>query len=113
MQDPVLIAPPAAEPVTLAEVKLQLGFSPFQDSDRAASQMLNDKLRSYALAARRECESYSRLVFITQHWLLRLDGFTGADWRYNWKGYPVIRLTPPPLQSVDSVNYIDTFGAIQ
>ena len=113
MQDPVLITPPAAEPVTLADLKLQLGFGPMQDSDRAASQLLADKLRSYALAARRECESYARRVFITQHWLLRLDGFSGADWRYNWKGYPVILLTPPPLQSVDFVKYVDTFGAVQ
>jgi hypothetical protein len=84
-----------------------------QDSDRAASQILNDKLRPFALSARRECESYARRVFITQRWLLRMDGFPGSDWRYNWRGYPVITLPKPPFQSVDFVKYVDTFGAVQ
>ncbi len=113
MEDSVLIQPPIAEPVTLAEIKLQLGFGPMQDSDRAASQILNDKLRPFALSARRECESYSRRVFITQRWLLRMDGFPGSDWRYNWRGYPIITLPKPPFQSVDFVRYVDTFGAVQ
>lgn len=111
--DTVLIAPPIAEPVTLAEIKLQLGFGPMQDSDRAASQILDDKLRPFALSARRECESYSRRVFITQRWLLRMEGFPGSDWRYNWQGYPTITLPKPPFQSIDFVKYVDTFGDVQ
>ncbi len=113
MEDTQLIAPPVAEPVTLAELKLELGFGPMQDSDRAASMILNDKLRSFILSARRECESYSRTVFVTQRWLLRMDGFPGADWRYNWRGYPTITLPKPPFQSVDFVQYVDTFGNVQ
>jgi hypothetical protein len=35
MFDSQLIEPPIADPVTLAEVKLHLGFGPMQDSDRA------------------------------------------------------------------------------
>lgn len=110
---PQLIAGPGSEPVTLAEAKLQLGFGPMQDSDRAASQILNDKLRGFIAAARRECESYTRRVFITQRWVLRLMGFPGKDWRYNWNGYPAIPLPKPPLQSIDWVKYVDTFGAVQ
>jgi hypothetical protein len=113
MNEPVLIAPPVSEPVSLAEVKLQLGFGPVEESTREASSILNDKLRAFILAARRECESYTRRVFITQRWLLRLDGFPGKDWRYNWNGYPAIRLLPPPFQSVDFVKYVDTAGAVQ
>src|SRR3569833_612823 len=113
MNEPVLIAPPASEPVTLAEVKLQLGFGPVEDSTRESASILNDKLRRFILAARRECESYTRRVFITQRWLLRLDGFPGKDWRYNWNGYPAIPLLPPPFQSVDFLKYVDTAGAVQ
>ena len=53
-----LIAGPVAEPVTLNDVKLQLGFGPMQDSDRAASQILNEKLRAYIVAARRWAEGW-------------------------------------------------------
>jgi hypothetical protein len=113
MQDPVLIAPPIAEPVSLAEIKLQLGFGPVEDSSREASSILSDKLRPFLLSARRECESYARRVFITQRWLLRMDGFPGSDMRYNWRGYPTITLPKPPFQSIDFVKYVDTFGAVQ
>jgi hypothetical protein len=113
MNEPVLIAPPLSEPVTLAEIKLQLGFGPVEDSTREASSILNDKLRPLLLAARRECESYTRRVFITQRWLLRMDGFPGKDWRYNWNGYPAIMFPKPPLQSIDFVKYVDTFGQVQ
>jgi hypothetical protein len=113
MEDPILITPPIAEPVTLAEIKLQLGFGPMQDSDRAASQILDDKLRPFALSARRECESYARRVFITQRWIFRMEGFPGSDWRYNWRGYPTITLPKPPMQSIEFVKYVDTFGTVQ
>jgi len=113
MNDPVLISAPASEPVTLAEMKLQLGFGPVEDSTREASAILNEKLRRFIMAARREAESYCRRAFITQRWLLRMFGFPGKDWRYNWNGYPAIPLAVPPFQSIDYVKYVDTFGAVQ
>lgn len=113
MNDPVLIAAPASEPVTLAEMKLQLGFGPVEGSTRESEAILNEKLRRFILSARREAESFTRRVFITQRWLLRLFGFPGKDWRYNWNGYPAIPLATPPFQSVDFVKYVDTFGAVQ
>jgi hypothetical protein len=113
MEDPILVTAPIAEPVTLAEIKLQLGFGPMQDSDRAASQILDDKLRPFALSARRECESFARRVFITQRWMQRIMGFPGSDWRYEWRGYPTITLPNPPVQSIEFVKYVDTFGAVQ
>ncbi|HVJ09270.1 MAG TPA: hypothetical protein VM554_12890 [Acidisarcina sp.] len=109
----VLITPPAAEPVTLAEVKLQLGFGPVEDSDRLASEILADKLRGFIVAARVACENHCRRAFLTQTWLLRLDGFPGTPSRYNWRGYPQIDLPQPPVQSIEFVRYVDTFGAVQ
>jgi hypothetical protein len=113
MNEPVLITPPASEPVTLAEVKLQLGFGPVEDSTREASAILSEKLRPFILAARRECESYCRRVFITQRWLLRRDGFPGGDFAYNGHGYAEILLPKPPFQSIDFFKYVDTAGAVQ
>lgn len=113
MNDLALIAGPASEPITLAEAKLQLGFGPMQDSDRAASQILNDQIRRHIRGARRYCENYTRRPFITQRWLLKLDGFPGSDWNYNWEGYPAIEMPLPPTQSVDFVKYVDVSGAVQ
>jgi hypothetical protein len=49
MNEPQLIAAPTSEPVTLSEIKLQLGFGPEEDSTREASSILSDKLgRSYS-----------------------------------------------------------------
>lgn len=113
MEDIVLITPPTAEPITLAEAKLQLGFGPMQDSDRAASQILNDKLRAFIVAARQDCENYTRRAFVTQHWLLRRDSFPGHNLRYEWNGYPQIELPKPPFQSIDSFQYVDVSGTVQ
>jgi hypothetical protein len=112
MNEPVLIAPPASEPVTLAEVKLQLGMGPVEDSTREASMILADKLRPFMLAARRECENYCRRVFITQRWLLRQDGFPGGDFEYS-KRHPEILLPKPPFQSIDFFKYVDVSGVVQ
>jgi len=109
----LLITPPAVEPITLAEAKLQCGFGPMQDSDRAASQTLNDKLRGFILAARQAIENETQRVFITQRWQLVLDGFPGRSIRYENTGYPEIRLPKPPFQSVDFFKYIDTAGVLQ
>lgn len=108
-----LIIPPTAEPVTLSDVKLQLGFGPMQDSDRAAAQILNDKLRGFITAARKWCEDYCQRAFLTQTYVLRRDSFPGHNLRYEWNGYPEIRLPFPPLQSIVSFQYIDVSGTPQ
>lgn len=113
MQQDVLITAPPIDPITLAEAKLQCGFGPIEDSTREASSILSDKLRGFIRAATRSCEDYTRRAFITQTWLLRLDGFPGSDWRYNWRGYPAILMPKPPFQSVFFFKYVDTFGEVQ
>lgn len=113
MNDLVLITPPPVEPVTLADVKLQLGFSPWEDSDHVKERMLADQLRSFIRSARREAETYTRRVFVTQTWLLKLDSFPGKDLNYNFAGYPAIYLPQAPLQSIEFFQYIDVSGTPQ
>jgi uncharacterized phiE125 gp8 family phage protein len=106
MDDAVLILPPASEPVTVDQAKVQLRLDP-GDSDE------DDFLAGLVATARVACEDYARRVFITQRWQLRMEGFPGKDWRYNWNGYPAIVLPKPPFQSIDFVKYVDTFGQVQ
>ena len=108
-----MIAGPVAEPVTLNDVKLQLGFGPMQDSDRAASQILNEQLRNHINSAREFCESWCRRVFITQTWQLLQDSFPSVALRYDRNGYPELWLPKPPFQSVIFFTYVDTSGATQ
>jgi hypothetical protein len=84
-----------------------------QDSDRAASQILNDKLRAFIVAARQDCENWCRRVFITQTWQLLLDTFPGHNYRYEWNSYPQIELPKQPFQSVISLQYVDVSGTPQ
>jgi hypothetical protein len=113
MQTIDMIAGPVAEPVTVNDVKLQLGFGPMQDSDRAASQILNEQLRNHINSAREFCESWCRRVFITQTWQLLLDSFPSVALRYDRNGYPELWLPKPPFQSVVFFTYVDTSGTTQ
>jgi hypothetical protein len=111
MNDIVLITPPAAEPVTPAQMMTQLGMGPVSDSTLSA--VLNSQLTNCITAARRECENYTHRAFLTQTWLLRRDSFPGHVLRYEWNGYPQIDLPKPPFQSIYSFNYVDVAGAVQ
>ena len=113
MQTIDLIAGPVAEPVTLNDVKLQLGFGPMQDSDRAASQVLNEQLRNHINSAREYCETFCRRVFITQTWQLLQDSFPSVALRYDRNGFPELWLPKPPFQSVVFFTYVDTSGTTQ
>jgi hypothetical protein len=108
-----LIRGPVAEPITLNDAKSQLGFGPMQDSDRAAAQIVNERVRAFITAARMMCENNISRVLITQTWVVRLDSFPGQDHRYERQGYPQLDLPNPPLQSIDSLTYIDVAGTPQ
>lgn len=88
-----LITPPGAEPVTLDEIKLDLGIT-WADQDT--------RLTALIAAAREACEHEIGRALITQTWELVLDAFPAA-----------IRLPHPPAQSVASVKYIDPDGVLQ
>jgi uncharacterized phiE125 gp8 family phage protein len=111
----VLITPPTVEPVTLADLKSQLGLSPTQDTDHVQSDMLSKRLRRFIAVARAECENITRRVFITQTWQLWLDGWPHREQEYNYnrKHYPSILLPKQPFQSIASFTYIDPTGTSQ
>ena len=91
----VVVTPPAAEPVLIADAKLQLRVT--HDSE--------DSLITHLIVAAREhCEMYHGRAYITQTLKLQLD---------EWPEDGEIVLPRPPYQSVTSIKYIDSDGAQQ
>lgn len=86
-------AAPAIEAVSLADAKLHLNV--IDDAQDAL-------ITIYIKAARRYVEAYCGRSLITQEWQLTLDAFPH-----------VIELERGPVQSVDSIIYIDMAGATQ
>lgn len=109
----VLITPPAIEPVTLADLKLQCGLSPVEDTDHVKEQMVAQQLRRYIRGARAMCENFTRRVFVTQTWQLLLDGWPHIDRQYHQPGQFSIVVPKPPFQSLSSFTYVDTQGVVQ
>jgi uncharacterized phiE125 gp8 family phage protein len=95
-----LVTPPAAEPVTLDEVREYLRV----DSDDTSQDVT---LAMLITAAWRYAESYTGRSFITQSWRAVADGFPGvcAD--------PVILLRKGPVTAVTGITYVDQNGATQ
>jgi uncharacterized phiE125 gp8 family phage protein len=90
----VLVTGPAAEPVTLAEVKLHLRI------DDNADDVL---LGALITTARQHAENITRRSLVTQTWKLVLDHFPAG----------VITLDHAPVNSVSSVLYLDSDGVEQ
>ncbi len=90
----VLVTGPAAEPVTLAEVKLHLRI------DDNADDVL---LGALITTARQHAENITRRSLVTQTWKLVLDNFPAG----------VITLDHAPVSSVSSVLYLDSDGVEQ
>jgi hypothetical protein len=101
-----LIVPPAQEPVLLADLK-NLMEIPASDTTHDST------LTAFLVAAREDCENYTRTKLVTQTWLLRTDSFPTVSLRYDRNGYPQYQLPFPPFQSVDSFEYVDTSGTVQ
>lgn len=89
------IAPPAAEPVTLAEAKAHLRV------DGSGEDAL---IASLAVAAREAAERYTGRALIAQDWRL---------WRDAWPAGGIVPLPLPPLLAVTSVSVFGTDGAEQ
>lgn len=88
----VLKTAPAAEPLTLAELKLHL---------RVTGSADNDYITSLGTAARRRVEEITGRALINQTWYLYAD---------EWPSCDRFRLPKAPLSSVTSVTYYDTDG---
>ena len=121
-----LVAGPAAEPVTLAEVKLDLRIDS-NDDDVLMSARIT--------AARLAAEYITRRALLTQSWMLVMDQFPApgvnvgsANWYGpQWGNSPgpltslrndgrtgfEIILDHSPVTSVDSISYVDLNGVTQ
>lgn len=88
-----VVEPPENEPVDAVDLLKHV-------RELDASQ--TDYLASLGVAARESVESYCRRSFITQTLLLSLDAFP-CDRTFIW-------LPRPPLQEVESIQYIDLSG---
>ncbi len=102
----VCIVPPAAEPVSLDEIR---DFVEIPDGDTSRDV----KLTSFLIAAREDCERWTRTKLVTQTWLLRMDGLPSISIQYDRNGYAQIHLPFPPFQSVEFFKYVDTAGQVQ
>lgn len=91
-----LVTAPAEEPVTLAEAKVQCRV----DADITADDAL---ITALIVAARERAEHDTGRALVTQTRRYTLDRF--PCWG--------LKLPRPPLQSVESITYIDTVGAEQ
>lgn len=96
--DLVRTAAPADLPITVAEARAQLRLGDDDSQDQLLAQLIAaavDHLDGYAGTLGR--------AIVTQSWRLGLEAFpTGA-----------IDLPLPPLQSIDSIAYVDGAGATQ
>lgn len=84
-----IITEPAAEPVSLTEVKSHLRI----DSDTEDTY-----LGTLIQTAREFCENFQNRAYITQTWELTTD---------SWGCFP-LDIPLPPLVSVESIKYFDT-----
>lgn len=109
----VLVTPPAVEPVTLFDLKTQIGLSPVEDSDQVKSEQLRTGLRRYIATARAECENRTRRAFITQTWKLQKDSWYRHDPRHVDCKALEIKLPKPPFQSIVAFDYVDPSGSDQ
>lgn len=90
----MLITAPTVEPVTLAEVKSQLGIKTVDtDSDTQLTRRITE--------ARKWAEGHMRRSLMPQTHELRLDAFVEQ-----------IDLPLPPVASIVSVKYLDSDGAL-
>jgi uncharacterized phiE125 gp8 family phage protein len=88
-----LISPPAAEPVTLADMKLHLRVT-HSSEDALISSLIK--------AAREELEQAAGLALISQGWRLYLDC---------WPGTRTVLIQKMPVITLSAVTVYDTAGA--
>lgn len=90
-----LISAPASEPVTAAEIITRLGIT--------SGDVSSTDLDALIKGARQWAEQYTERAFITQTWEKRIDAFQEDG----------IELAKGPVQSIESVKYVDSAGTVQ
>jgi hypothetical protein len=116
------------EPITLYQAKLQCGFGPMQDTDRAAEEILGAQLRPFIVAARAIAENYMDRAIFNQTWIRTLDHFpiwwsmnstVNPSYRKDWPYYSdylnavTIDVPRPKTNSVVSITYVDQNNNVQ
>ena len=105
-----LLVEPAIEPITLADAKQHLRME-VSDDDALITLLI--------AAARQYAEQLTRTSFITQQWSLVLDAFPGPSLMGVPAGLPcslpghAILLEHGPVQSIDSITYVDMSSTVQ
>lgn len=97
---------PAAEPVSLAECKVAMTVDDDFTADDAFITMLIAAAREYA-------EGYCNRSFLTQKWCLTLDSFTDPSARGRGPFMGNVQIEKAPIQSIDSIVYVDMAGVVQ
>lgn len=108
-----LIVPPAIEPVSLYEMKLQCGLSPFEDTDQLREQTLADDLRASIVAARQDCENLTGRAFITQTWQMTLSRFPRSGDEYQIHDRFDIPIPLPKFGKLVSFTFVDETQTVQ
>ena len=90
-----VITPPAAEPVTAADIYSKIGLQ--------SGDVVEADITMMIAAAREWAEEYTARAFINRTLELALDAFPDAE----------IELPYPPVVSITSVSYTDTAGTTQ
>lgn len=92
-----IIQGPAAEPVTVAEVKARLRITNFTGDDSVIAQNIT--------AARLAAEKWMHRSLVSKSYAVFFD-------RFPWPNEP-IRVPMPPLLSVTAIKYTDPTGVLQ
>lgn len=90
-----LITPPEKQPLTLDEARAHLRVDHDEEDTYIQSQIA---------AATNDCQDFAGRQFITATYILQLDCFPRSG---------IIHVPMPPLQSVESIEYVDTSGTTQ
>jgi len=109
----ICITPPAIEPVTLYDAKVQLGLDPRENADPVQAQILAARIRPLIATAREMVEDEIHCALITQTWRWARDGWPRRNMRYGREGYSELLLPKPPFQSIVSFTYTDVSGTSQ
>lgn len=104
----IQIVPPAATPVSVSDLMLQLGMIPASQTDVGDFQ--TNQLQPHLDTATSDVEGHCKRSLMLQTWQWLGAGFPRGSQTYRHHRCE-IALPKPPLLAVDSVRYLDQTGA--